>query len=138
MLESFIDTQKYSVMKTMKRNFARYLTFKRDNNELLLFILRQLTQETAVYMRNRYGTEQEVVEVSENDLLDRVSCCFIRDKVVAPVAGCQTQISKVLSFKSLFSFGKIILKWKFNARSWKMKFFAQFSLLPQFSSIVSL
>jgi DNA replication licensing factor MCM2 len=44
MLESFIDTQKYSVMKTMKRNFARYLTFKRDNNELLLFILRQLSQ----------------------------------------------------------------------------------------------
>jgi len=73
MLESFIDTQKYSVMKTMKRSFARYLTFKRDNNELLLFILRQLTQETAVYMRNRYGTEQEVIEISENDLLDRVS-----------------------------------------------------------------
>ena len=143
MLESFIDTQKYSVMKTMKRNFARYLTFKRDNNELLLFILRQLTQETAVYMRNRYGTEQEVVEVSENDLLDRVSCCFIRDKVVAPVAGCQTQISKVLSFKSFFSFGKIFSSRKFSNGSsmpdlGKWKFFAQFSLLPQFSSIVSL
>lgn len=24
MLESFIDTQKFSVMKTMRRNFARY------------------------------------------------------------------------------------------------------------------
>merc|ERR1712061_630810 len=42
MLESFIDTQKFSVMKAMKRNFARYLSFKRDNNELLLFILRNL------------------------------------------------------------------------------------------------
>merc|ERR1712001_592186 len=71
MLESFIDTQKFSVMKSMKRKFARYLTFKRDNNELLLFILRQLTQETAVYMRNRYGTEQEVIEVAESDLIDR-------------------------------------------------------------------
>lgn len=71
MLESFIDTQKYSVMKSMKRNFARYLTFKRDNNELLLFILRQLTQETAMYMRNRYGTEQDLVEISEGDLLDK-------------------------------------------------------------------
>merc|ERR1712048_122710 len=38
MLESFIDTQKYSVMKAMKKNFARYLSYKRDNNELLLFI----------------------------------------------------------------------------------------------------
>merc|ERR1711902_429038 len=75
MLESFIDTQKYSVMKSMKRNFARYLTYKRDNNELLLFILRQLTQETVAYNRTRYGREeledQEVVEVSENDLLDK-------------------------------------------------------------------
>jgi len=75
MLESFIDTQKFSVMKSMKRNFARYLTYKRDNNELLLFILRQLTQETVAYNRTRYGREeledQEVVEVSENDLLDK-------------------------------------------------------------------
>merc|ERR1712018_499875 len=71
MLESFIDTQKFSVMKAMRRNFARYLTFKRDNNELLLFVLKQLAQETAVYMRNRYGTEQEVIEVMENDLMDR-------------------------------------------------------------------
>merc|ERR1719150_2354199 len=60
MLESFIDTQKYSVMKNMKRNFNRYLAYKRDNNELLLFILRGLANETATYMRNRYGTDQEV------------------------------------------------------------------------------
>ena len=68
MLESFIDTQKYSVMKNMKRNFnrltfspcftsnnlrLRYLAYKRDNNELLLFILRGLANETATYMRNR-------------------------------------------------------------------------------------
>ena len=72
MLESFIDTQKYSVMKSMRRAFNKYLTFKRDNNELLLFILRQLTQETSLYMRNRYGTEQEVVEITEGDLLDKV------------------------------------------------------------------
>merc|ERR1719262_1089175 len=74
MLESFIDTQKFSVMKNMRRNFARYLSYKRDNNELLLFILRQLIQDTASYLRSRYGTEQEeqeVVEVSENDLLDK-------------------------------------------------------------------
>ena len=53
MLESFIETQKYSVMKNMKKNFSRYLAYKRDNNELLLFILRGLANETATYMRNR-------------------------------------------------------------------------------------
>merc|ERR1719367_1136943 len=36
MLESFIDTQKFSVMKAMRRNFARYLTYKRVNIENLL------------------------------------------------------------------------------------------------------
>merc|ERR1712130_829038 len=71
MLESFIDTQKYSVMKTMKKNFTRYLSYKRDNNELLLFILRNLATETATYMRNRYGTEQDVVEISEKDLVEK-------------------------------------------------------------------
>ena len=50
MLESFIDTQKFSVMKSMKRNFARYLTYKRDNNELLLFILRQITQVSSNFI----------------------------------------------------------------------------------------
>merc|ERR1739844_459731 len=71
MLESFIDTQKFSVMKAMKRNFARYLSFKRDNNELLLFILRQLTQDTSSYLRSTYGTEQDVIEISEADMLDK-------------------------------------------------------------------
>merc|ERR1719293_260958 len=71
MLESFIDTQKYSVMKTMKKTFSRYLSYKRDNNELLLFILRNLASETATYMRNRYGTEQEVVEINEKDLVEK-------------------------------------------------------------------
>merc|ERR1711983_69358 len=71
MLESFIDTQKYSVMKAMKKNFARYLSYKRDNNELLLFILRNLASETATYMRNRYGTEQEVVGINEKDLTEK-------------------------------------------------------------------
>merc|ERR550525_1228723 len=71
MLESFIDTQKFSVMKAMKRNFSRYLSYRRDNNELLLFILRNLASETATYMRNRYGTEQEVVEINEKDLAEK-------------------------------------------------------------------
>ena len=62
MLESFIDTQKYSVMKTMKKNFARYLSYKRDNNELLLFILRNLASETATYMRNRYLSKLNTIK----------------------------------------------------------------------------
>ncbi|XP_045595213.2 DNA replication licensing factor mcm2 [Procambarus clarkii] len=71
MLESFIDTQKFSVMRPMKKSFARYLSFKRDNNELLFFLLRQLVHEQTTYMHSRYGPDHDVVQVSEKDLLDR-------------------------------------------------------------------
>merc|ERR1711972_1010896 len=60
-------------IESMNRNFNRYLAYKRDNNELLLFILRGLANETATYMRNRYGTDQEVIEVPEKDLMGRQS-----------------------------------------------------------------
>jgi hypothetical protein len=33
--------------------YCRYLTYKKDNNELLLYILKGLATETAIYMRNR-------------------------------------------------------------------------------------
>ncbi|RXG58331.1 DNA replication licensing factor mcm2 [Armadillidium vulgare] len=71
MLETFIDTQKFSVMRAMKKNFSRYLAFKRDNNELLYFLLRQLIYEQTTYLRSRYGPDHNAVQISEKDLLDR-------------------------------------------------------------------
>uniref|UniRef100_A0A667XLG5 DNA replication licensing factor MCM2 n=1 Tax=Myripristis murdjan TaxID=586833 RepID=A0A667XLG5_9TELE len=71
MLESFIDTQKFSVMRSMRKTFARYLAFRRDNNELLLFILKQLVAEQVAYQRNRYGAQSDTIEISEKDLQDK-------------------------------------------------------------------
>nr|KAF6423024.1 minichromosome maintenance complex component 2 [Rousettus aegyptiacus] len=71
MLESFIDTQKFSVMRGMRKTFARYLSFRRDNNELLLFILKQLVAEQVMYQRNRFGAQQDIIEVPEKDLVDK-------------------------------------------------------------------
>jgi len=79
MLESFIDTQKFSVMRQMKKNFARYLSFKRDNNELLFFLLRQLVHEQTTYLRSRYGPDHDVVSISEKDLLDRARAINIQN-----------------------------------------------------------
>jgi DNA replication licensing factor MCM2 len=71
-LEAFISTQKHSVSKSMARTFAKYMTFKKDNNELLLYLLRGLANETATYMRNRYGSsEVKLVEINEKDLIDK-------------------------------------------------------------------
>jgi len=55
------------------QTFGRYLAFKKDNNELLLFILKQLTQDQMTFQRNRYGQEQEIIEVSCKDLADKVT-----------------------------------------------------------------
>uniref|UniRef100_A0A7N6AL65 DNA replication licensing factor MCM2 n=1 Tax=Anabas testudineus TaxID=64144 RepID=A0A7N6AL65_ANATE len=71
MLESFIDTQKFSVMRSMRKTFARYLAFRRDNNELLLFILKQLVAEQVSYQRNRYGVQNDTIEIPEKDLQDK-------------------------------------------------------------------
>uniref|UniRef100_A0A1I8GJF4 DNA replication licensing factor MCM2 n=1 Tax=Macrostomum lignano TaxID=282301 RepID=A0A1I8GJF4_9PLAT len=51
MLESFISTQKHSVMKTMERSFRRYLVYQRDSGDLLVFLLRQLIHKHAAYSR---------------------------------------------------------------------------------------
>jgi len=71
-LEAFISTQKLGVQKQMARTFSKYMTYKKDNNELLLYLLKNLAMETAVYMRNRYGSsEVRHVEITEKDLLDK-------------------------------------------------------------------
>ncbi|ESO07377.1 hypothetical protein HELRODRAFT_191161 [Helobdella robusta] len=71
MLESFISTQKYGVMKGMRKTFSRFLTYKRDNNDLLLFILKQLVADQMTFQKNRYGNDLDTVEVSEKDLADK-------------------------------------------------------------------
>ena len=55
-LEAFISTQKLGVQKQMARTFSKYMSYKKDNNELLLYLLKNLAMETALYMRNRLET----------------------------------------------------------------------------------
>ncbi|CAG0912555.1 unnamed protein product [Notodromas monacha] len=70
-LESFIDAQKFSVMKNMRRTFSKYLSFRRDNNELLFFLVKQLMKEQAMYLKSRYKTDQKVLEISEKEVADK-------------------------------------------------------------------
>merc|ERR1712107_326975 len=115
MLEPLIDTQKYSVMKTMKKNFARYLSYKRDNNELLLFILRNLASETATYMRNRYGTEQEVVEINEKDLTEKARQISIQN--LQPFFNSQMFKSNNFSYDSSRNYNPTTLNQSFPRRT---------------------
>lgn len=71
MLESFIEAQKFSVMRKMRTTFQKYLAFQKDHSELLFFILRQLTLDQLAYIRCKDGPNATHVEVMERDLLER-------------------------------------------------------------------
>eukprot|EP00873_Tetraselmis_striata_P037381 jgi/Tetstr1/457645/TSEL_044212.t1 len=45
MLESFISTQKFSVQKSMRRSFRKYITKRRDYNDLAMHTLRQMLRD---------------------------------------------------------------------------------------------
>ncbi|XP_020284854.1 DNA replication licensing factor Mcm2 [Pseudomyrmex gracilis] len=70
-LDSFVDTQKYSVMKSMRQTFQKYLSYKKDHNELLYYILRNITLDTLGFQKAKYGGHISTVEISEKDLLER-------------------------------------------------------------------
>ncbi|XP_066582953.1 DNA replication licensing factor Mcm2 isoform X1 [Prorops nasuta] len=70
-LDSFVDTQKYSVMKSMRQTFQKYLAYKKDHSELLYYILRQLTLDTLAFQKALHGNNIATIEISEKDLLDR-------------------------------------------------------------------
>merc|ERR1712150_301981 len=61
----------FSVMRNMKKTFARYLAFKKDNNELLLFVLKQLVRDQILFYKNRFRSEPESIEIQEDELLER-------------------------------------------------------------------
>lgn len=71
MLESFIEAQKFSVMKKMQNTFQRFLSYQKDYSELLFFVLRQLTLDQLAYIRCKEGPSATHVEIMERDFLDR-------------------------------------------------------------------
>lgn len=77
MLESFIETQKYSVMKSMKQVFQRFLMFKKDHSELLFYILRQLAHDQLTFIEATNESDALVIEINERDLMDKVGIKFI-------------------------------------------------------------
>ncbi|OIR58913.1 MAG: DNA replication licensing factor Mcm2 [Amphiamblys sp. WSBS2006] len=51
-LESFIGSQRYSVMREMRKRFSKYIQHNADSNELLYFCLQELVQEETKYLRS--------------------------------------------------------------------------------------
>ena len=72
----------------VSQTFNRFLSFRRDNNELLLFVLKQLAQDQMTFQRNRYGpgSAADTIQINEKDLADKVSV-----RVCEMFSGCRNK-----------------------------------------------
>jgi DNA replication licensing factor MCM2 len=74
MLESFVSTQKMGILKGMRRTFAKYLNYKKDEHDLLLFLVRQLAQEKSAKARallSNSSMNGSEIRIKESDLVDK-------------------------------------------------------------------
>lgn len=73
----FSQTFRRCLLMIVLQTFSRYLSFRKDTHQLLLFLLRQLAQDQSAYQRSRYGATQDQVQISEKDLADKVRVCRV-------------------------------------------------------------
>ena len=48
MLESFLQSQKYSISKNLRKKFNNYLTVQEDHNQLLIALLNRLVKDKVI------------------------------------------------------------------------------------------
>ncbi|KAJ6820966.1 uncharacterized protein M6B38_365495 [Iris pallida] len=70
LLDSFISTQKFGVQKALQKSFKKYMTFKKDFNELLLHLLRVLVKDAIHFEEIVSGTTARLshIEVKVEEL----------------------------------------------------------------------
>lgn len=76
MLESFFASQKYSLVRQLRRKFHKYISYRKDDNELLFYVLSGLVRDyaaTQMVMRQGAGGKGsggEVLKQVEVDMED--------------------------------------------------------------------
>ncbi|KAJ2379453.1 MCM DNA helicase complex subunit, partial [Coemansia sp. RSA 2607] len=80
-LEGFIAAQKQSVMRALRRKFAKYLYARRDHFELLYHLLGRLVQEKMTFYALRRGADAipESVEVSRAEFEAQAAALGVND-----------------------------------------------------------
>ena len=76
MLESFISANKIGVMKTLRKRFGKYLSYMRDTDELLMYLLRQLTKNNVNYHQYKYKEIPDAVVIDMDELEAKVTFFF--------------------------------------------------------------
>uniref|UniRef100_A0A0A0LCK0 DNA replication licensing factor MCM2 n=1 Tax=Cucumis sativus TaxID=3659 RepID=A0A0A0LCK0_CUCSA len=64
LLDSFISTQKFGVQKALQKSFRKYMTFKKDYNELLLYLLRELVKNAIHFEEIVRGSTSELTQIN--------------------------------------------------------------------------
>ncbi|EGG23394.1 MCM family protein [Cavenderia fasciculata] len=67
MLDSFIGSQKMSSTKTLRNNFSKYITYRRDTNELLSYSLRSIARTISDFQVIRKGAVPNVIEIFQDE-----------------------------------------------------------------------
>ncbi|KAG0301700.1 MCM DNA helicase complex subunit, partial [Dissophora globulifera] len=80
MLESFFSAQKFSVMRSLKRAFNKYLTFAKDSDELLYSILNDILREHLRFSQIKNPrTVIKSISIEVVELKDRATALEIHD-----------------------------------------------------------
>lgn len=66
-LESFIGTHKFSTARILQKHFERFLTYRKDNNEILYNILINLVRRETLFMRQQMEQERDDYMSDEDD-----------------------------------------------------------------------
>ncbi|KAJ4462471.1 putative DNA replication licensing factor MCM2 [Paratrimastix pyriformis] len=51
LLESYIASQKYTIMGALRKQFSRFITYKRDSNDLLLYMLNDMCRAHTAHLQ---------------------------------------------------------------------------------------
>ena len=94
--------------------FSQYLAYRRDNNELLLFVLKQLAKEQITYFRSRYRSEPDVIEIQEDEFIDRVRLVYFWFYLVLSSIQCSFVSCEAIAANSHHIVAKPILT-EFNS-----------------------
>jgi DNA replication licensing factor MCM2 len=76
---SFISTQKYSVAKYMSRHFRKYISYKKDNNELLMHLLQEEVRDMLHYYSTHRGDTPNSLSIDLSTFEARARDHEIRD-----------------------------------------------------------
>lgn len=70
MLDSFINAQKFSISRAMRKSFRKYITYKKDNNELLFHILQHLVKDALHFqqLRSRVNKDDDDSDTTAADI----------------------------------------------------------------------